>query len=69
MESDKCMELLCSDKVAMSIAHNSVHHDKMKHVEIDHHFVIEKMHGSLMYTLNVKWKTFSGMLTKGLINP
>lgn len=33
----------CDNKAVISIAHNSVQHDKTKHVEIDRHFIKEKI--------------------------
>ena len=41
------------NQVVISIAKNPVHHDQTKHVEIDHHFIkekIEEMMISLVYT-------------------
>jgi hypothetical protein len=37
------MRLYCDNKAAISIAHNSVQHDQTKHVEIDQHFIKEKL--------------------------
>ena len=37
------MKLYCDSKVAISIAHNLVQHDRTKHVEIDRHFIKEKL--------------------------
>ena len=36
-------EGLCDNKAAISIAKNPVHHDWTKHVEIDRHFIKEKL--------------------------
>ena len=33
------MQLYCDNKAAINIAHNHVHHDKTKHVEVDRHFI------------------------------
>ena len=33
------MRLYCDNKVAINIAHNSVQHNRTKHVEIDKHFI------------------------------
>ena len=35
--------LYCDNKVAISIAHNPVQHDRTKHVEIYRHFIEEKL--------------------------
>ena len=37
------MKLYCDNKSAISIAHDPVQHDKTKHVEIDRHFIKEKI--------------------------
>ncbi|RVW94806.1 Retrovirus-related Pol polyprotein from transposon RE1 [Vitis vinifera] len=39
------MVLYCDNQVAISIAKNPVHHDRTKHVEIDRHFIKEKIEG------------------------
>ena len=37
------MVLNCDNRSAISIAHNPVQHDRTKHVEIDRHFIKEKL--------------------------
>ena len=37
------IQLLCHSQSAINIAKNSVHHDQTKHVEIDRHFIKEKI--------------------------
>ncbi|GMI70484.1 hypothetical protein HRI_000717700 [Hibiscus trionum] len=36
-------EVLCDNQSAIQIAKNPVQHDKTKHVEIDRHFIAEKV--------------------------
>ena len=43
------MGLVCDNKSAINIAHNPVQHDRTKHVEIDRHFIKEKL-DCLLYT-------------------
>jgi hypothetical protein len=42
------MTLHCDNKAAISIAHNPVQHDRTKHVEIDRHFIKEKLDQKLI---------------------
>ena len=37
------VQVLCDNQSAISIAKNRVHHDRTKHVEIDKHFIKEKI--------------------------
>lgn len=37
------MHLYCDNKAAISIAHNQVQHDRTKHIEVDRHFIREKL--------------------------
>lgn len=39
-----CMcELQCDNKTPISISENSVQHDRTKHIEVDRHFIKEKL--------------------------
>ena len=44
----KPMKLYCDNKAAISMAHNIVQHDKTKHVEIDRHFIKEKLESGII---------------------
>jgi len=44
------MGLTCDNKSAISIAHNLIQHDRTKHVEIDRHFIKEKLDDGLIAT-------------------
>ena len=39
----KTCKLFCDNKAATSISENPVQHDRTKHVEIDRHFIKEKL--------------------------
>lgn len=61
------MRLYCDNKSAMSIAHNPVQHDRTKHIEVDRHFIKEKLKSGLICTPFVFSKDqLADVLTKGL---
>ena len=61
------MRLFCDNKAAINIAHNPVQHDKTKHVEIDRHFIKEKLTSGIICILFVKTgDQLANVLTKGL---
>lgn len=37
------MNLFCDNKAAIAVAHNPVQHDRTKHVEVDRHFLKQKL--------------------------
>ena len=43
IESEFPLRVYYDNKAAISIAHNSVHHDCTKHVEVERHFIKEKI--------------------------
>ncbi|KAI0519393.1 hypothetical protein KFK09_006839 [Dendrobium nobile] len=45
---DEPMKLHCDNKSAISIAHNPVQHDRTKHIEVDRHFIKEKLDSGLV---------------------
>lgn len=59
--------LWCDNQSAISIAHNPVQHDMTKHVEIDQHFIKEKLESSLIHLPYVpSEEQVVDILTKGL---
>ena len=43
VESIGTMKLFCDNKFEIKISQNPVQHDYTKHVEVDHHFIREKL--------------------------
>ena len=42
------MQLYCDNKAAIDISHNPVQHDRTKHVEVDRHFIKEKLDAKII---------------------
>lgn len=42
------MKLYCGNKLAINLENNPVQHDCTKHVEVDRHFIEEKLEGNLI---------------------
>ena len=61
------MRLYCDNKSAISIAHNPVQQDRIKHIEIDRRFIKEKLESRLICTPYVlTGHQLADVLTKGL---
>ena len=61
------MKLYCDNKSAISIAYNLVQHDRTKHIEVDRHFIKEKLDSGLICTPSQG--QLADILTKGLHTP
>ena len=44
---DGPMRLYCDSKSAINIAHNPMQHNRTKHIEVDRHFIKEKLDSGL----------------------
>ena len=60
------MVLRCDNKAAIEIAKNPVHHDRNKHVEINQHFIKEKIEGILKLVYIPTSHQTGDILTKAL---
>lgn len=47
-QQKKVMDVYCDNKAAIDIAHNSVQHDRTKYVEVDSHFIKEKLDAQIV---------------------
>ena len=67
MNFDLPIKMYCDNMAAISICHNPVQHDRTKHVEIDRHFIREKIDDGI---INLKYipsrEQIGDVFTKGL---
>ena len=62
------MKLYCDNKSAISIAHNLALHDRTKHVEVDNHFIKEKLENRLICMPYIPTtEQVVDVLTKGIL--
>ena len=61
------IKVYCDNKAAISIAHNPVLHDRTKHVEVDKHFIKEKIDSGVICMSYIPTASQTAdILTKGL---
>ena len=66
-DSSSPMKLYCDNKAAISVAHNLVLHDRTKRVEVDKHFIKEKIDNGLVCMTYIPTKEqVADVFTKGL---
>ncbi|RVW63221.1 Retrovirus-related Pol polyprotein from transposon RE1 [Vitis vinifera] len=53
ISDEEPMKMFCDNQSTISIAKNPVHHDRTKHVEIDRHFIKEKIEEGIIKMLYV----------------
>lgn len=61
------MSLFCDNKAAISVAHDTVQHDRTKHVKIDQHFIKDHIKSESIYIPFIQTKfQLVDVFTKGL---
>lgn len=62
--------MFCDNQASISIAKNLVHHDRTKNIEIDRHFISEKIEKWIIYLDYIPIKLqIADILTKTLSQP
>lgn len=66
MSDNNPMKLYCDNQAAIGIAHNPIHHDRTKHVEVDRHFIKEKIEKGVISMYVPTKQQVADVFTKGL---
>lgn len=68
--SHRACRLMCDNRAAISISENPVQHDRTKHIEVDRHFIKEKIEAGIITLPYVKSSNqLADILTKAVPGP
>lgn len=63
----KPLKIFCDNKATINISHNLLHRDRTKHIEVDRHFIKEKIEeGTICVVYVPTSEQTANILTKGL---
>lgn len=64
------MSLYCDNKAKISIAHDPIQYDRIKHIGMDHHFINKQLQCGYICTPFINTRDqLADILTKGLSGP
>ena len=70
LEVEGPVKEFCHNNATISIIHNPVHHDRIKHVDIDKHFIKEKIDNEILNVEHIPTsKQIADIFTKELYKP
>ena len=70
MKFEKSVKLKCDNQATISIVKDPVHHDRTKHMEIDWHFIENRIENSeVQLVYNPTKEQLADILTKALLGP
>ncbi|CAA6664730.1 unnamed protein product [Spirodela intermedia] len=70
IQYDSPTKLFCDNKLTIDIAHNPIHHDRTKHVEVNCHFIKEKIKNGILTIQHIRSEEQCAYIfTKGLYGP